>query len=192
MLGLHTNGVHIIGMTPEIKTALKKLKIPIADKVTGNTLVFALNTPEVLERRRSAISFATGEAPYFFCVIGETIKIPEIYEVPQLSFAKELDFVQFVRCIFYAAQGYLHLDFELSDLRMHLTKNESPLKVYTEDTFGEMKDTAYVFCFCFTKGGFLESDALYTKLTNQGLLPMEHLRMGGTFHSAYDFICCFA
>ncbi|MFI3175798.1 MAG: hypothetical protein R3Y53_11505 [Bacillota bacterium] len=192
MLGLHTDGVHIIGITPEIKRLLKEFKIPIARNVTGNTLVFALNAPEVLERRRTAIAFATHEAPYFFCVIGTTVEVPEIFEVPQLSFARESDFVSFVRCIFYAAQGYLHLDFELCDLRNHLTQNKTPLQAYTEEQFGDISSASFVFCFCFTKGGFLESDALFQKLTSDGMLPMENLRMGGTFHSSYDFICCFA
>ena len=183
MLGLHTNGVHIIGGSPTILDALKKNNIPTAKTLTSNTLVFAINETVLLKKKFYAISFATAQAPWFVCTIGD-------FDPPTkdtLAFESESDFIDFVIAIYYASQGFLHLDFEVSTLKNKLSQHRNrKIKAVSEDRFSEIPKDAFIACFCFSKGGFMESDRLFQELKT--VVDMGNILLAGTFDSKYTFI----
>lgn len=188
MLGFHTDGVCLIGETADISPILKKRKIPTTKTITTNTLVFAINNTDYLDKNRFAISFMAGETPWFVCTVGDFSRPTE----NTLSFATSKDLGDFITAIYYAAQGFLHLDFELPYLKQQLSvENGRKIRALEESDFTTIPKDAFAACFCFTKGGFMESDRLFTKLTKEYGLDMGKVLLAGTFDSKHQFIRAF-
>lgn len=188
MLGFHTDGIHLIGASENLISLLKKRNLPIISNITGNTLVFAVNETNILTKKLYATSFSTGETPWFVCTVGE-------YPRPTkntLPFREESDLADFITAIYYASQGFLHLDFELSELKEKLSE-EKGRKIISipEEQFGEIPKEAFAMCFCFSNGGFMESDRLFVKLTKDFGMDMGKVLLAGTFDSKYNFTRAF-
>ena len=77
--------------------------------------------------------------------------------------------MDFILSMYYCAQGFLHLDFDLAELVTKL--NPSPEYVihsFEEKDFHKIgEEGAFAACFCFLEGGFMESDRLFGKLTKE-------------------------
>ncbi len=188
MLGFHTDGVCLIGETDKLKPILKKRKIPMTTSITTNTLVFAINNGDYLDKKRFAISFAAWETPWFVCTIGDVPRLSE----NTLPFATTEDLADFITAIYYAAQGFLHLDFELSYLKENLSAPVGrTIRSLEESDFASIPKDAFAACFCFTSGGFMESDRLFTKLTKEYGMDMGKILLTGTFDSKFQFIRAF-
>ncbi|WP_317854714.1 hypothetical protein [Chakrabartyella piscis] len=188
MLGFHTDGVCLIGASKDLLPILKKRKIPITKTITTNTLVFAINNSDYLDKKRFSISFMAGETPWFVCTVGDFTRPT----ANTLSFATNEDLVDFITAIYYASQGFLHLDFELSYLKQQLSvDNGRKIRALEETGFTTIPKNSFAACFCFTKGGFMESDRLFTKLTKEYGLEMDKVLLTGTFDSKYQFIRAF-
>lgn len=183
MLGFRTDGVHLVSAPDSLKTKLKNKNIPLVTGVTGNTLVFAINNPEVVVKRVYAPSFMAGDSPWFVCVLGD-------FPAPTdntLAFDTEDDLADFITAMYYASQGFLHLDFELSDFKMQFCASHGKIRVYEEKDFPAIPKEAFVACFCFSNGGFMESDRLFLKLSKECGLDMGRILLMGTFDSKYNY-----
>lgn len=188
MLGFHTDGVHIVGSADTLKQLLTHKNIPLTKGVTSNTLVFAINQTEIIKKKRYAPSFLAGDAPWFVCTLGD-------YPRPTantLAFTCENDLADFITALYYASQGFLHLDFELGDLKTILSKDaEGFITAYKEEEFKNIPKDSFVSCFCFSQGGFMESDRLFKKLTREGGVEMDRILLMGTFDSNFNYIRAF-
>ena len=51
MLGFHADGIRLFGASDSLIATLKKRKLPIINKSTTNTLVFAVNVADVLTKK---------------------------------------------------------------------------------------------------------------------------------------------
>ena len=71
MLGFHADGIRLFGASDTLIAALKKRKLPLRNTSTGNTLVFAVNTADVLTKKLYAPSFLAPMAPWFSCTVGD-------------------------------------------------------------------------------------------------------------------------
>ncbi len=188
MIGLKTNGVYVMGATKEINKALKERKVTRTKTLTTTTLVFVVNEFEVLKKRFYATSLMTPQAPWFVCSVGEIAPPTE----QTLRFATEQDLIDFITIIFYASQGFLHLNFEIADLKHVLTeKRDVSIQSVEEKDFHTISKDANVFCFCFSDGGFMESDRLFQKLTKEMELSATKIYLAGSFHCPYSMIRCF-
>ncbi|MDD4844184.1 MAG: hypothetical protein PHU31_07610 [Anaerotignum sp.] len=188
MLGFHTDGIRLFGASEHLHSLLKQRKLPIVTEITGNTLVFAVNETNILTKKLYAASFFTGEAPWFVCTVGEFPR-PTPNTLP---FQGEDDLADFITAIFYASQGFLHLDFELPELKEKLSE-EKGRKIISipEEAFGKIPKDAFAMCFCFSNGGFMESDRLFVKLTKEFGMDMGKVLLAGTFDSKYRFTRAF-
>lgn len=188
MLGFHTDGIHLIGASEQLITLLKKRKLPIVSRITGNTLVFAINDTTMLTKKLYAASFSAGETPWFVCTIGDFPRPTK----NTLPFQEEADCADFITAIYYASQGFLHLDFELAELKEKLSQeNGRKIIAFPEAQFKEIPKDAFAMCFCFSNGGFMESDRLFSKLTKEFGMDMGRVLLAGTFDSKYHFIRAF-
>lgn len=120
MLGFHADGIRLFGASDTLVAALKKHKLPLVKTSTTNTLVFAVNTAEPLTKKLYLPSFLAPQAPWFSCFVGDAERPAEY----SLHFAAEEDLVDFILSMYYCAQGFLHLDFDLAELVTKL--NPSP------------------------------------------------------------------
>lgn len=109
MLGFHADGIRLFGASDTLVAALKKHKLPLVKTSTTNTLVFAVNTAEPLTKKLYLPSFLAPQAPWFSCFVGDAERPAEY----SLHFAAEEDLVDFILSMYYCAQGFLHLDFDL-------------------------------------------------------------------------------
>ena len=188
MLGFHTDGVYMIGASDTLAAKLKSRKILTANTITGNTLVFAVNHTDMIRKRFYALSFSTAEMPWFICTVGD-------FPAPSdncLRFAYEDDLADFITAIYYASHGFLHLDFELAALKNKLTaQKERHIHAFAEESFHQIPKDAFVACFCFADGGFMESDRLFSKLTKECGMNMGEVMLMGSFDSKYTFIRAF-
>lgn len=188
MLGFHTDGIYLIGASDNLRTLLRKRRLPLASDITANTLVFAVNDSTLLHKKFYAASFLAGETPWFVCTVGDYPRPAE----NTLAFQAENDLADFITAICYAAQGFLHLDFELSELKAALSQdNGRKIVAVPESDFGTIPKDAFAMCFCFSNGGFMESDRLFTKLTKEFGMDMGKVLLAGTFDSKYSFIRAF-
>ena len=117
---LHADGIRLFGASDTLVAALKKHKLPLVKTSTTNTLVFAVNTAEPLTKKLYLPSFLAPQAPWFSCFVGDAERPAEY----SLHFAAEEDLVDFILSMYYCAQGFLHLDFDLAELVTKL--NPSP------------------------------------------------------------------
>lgn len=188
MLGFHTDGIHLIGETDALTSMIKQRNLPIANTITGNTLVFSVNEPKILEKKFYARSFFAAEAPWFVCTLGDFPKPSS----NTLSFGQTADLADFITAIYYAAQGFLHLDFELPELKEKLSQdNGRKIASFSEDDFAKIPKDAFAMCFCFSNGGFMESDRLFSKLTKDLGMDMGKVLLAGTFDSKFSFTRAF-
>ena len=111
MLGFHADGIRLFGASDTLVAALKKHKLPLVKTSTTNTLVFAVNTAEPLTKKLYLPSFLAPQAPWFSCFVGDAERPAEY----SLHFAAEEDLVDFILSMYYCAQGFLHLDFDLAE-----------------------------------------------------------------------------
>lgn len=188
MLGFHTDGIHLIGATKHLTAMLKQRKLPLITDITGNTLVFSVNEPKILEKKFYARSFFAPEAPWFICTVGDFPRPAEM----TLSFSEDADLADFITAIYYAAQGFLHLDFELPELKEKLSQNNGrKIIAVPEDHFGQIPKDSFAMCFCFSNGGFMESDRLFSRLTKEFGMDMGQVLLAGTFDSKFSFTRAF-
>lgn len=188
MLGFHTDGIYLFGSSANLNSLLKQKKLPLVSNITGNTLVFAINEPNILEKKLYAPSFSAGEAPWFVCTVGDFTRPTK----NTLPFRSDADLADFITAIYYASQGFLHLDFELSELKDKLSEeNGRQIVSIAEDQFGEIPKESFAMCFCFSNGGFMESDRLFVKLTKEYGLDMGKVLLAGTFDSKFSFTRAF-
>lgn len=188
MLGFHTDGIRLFGASPQLISLLKQRKLPIASEITGNTLVFAINETNILTKKLYATSFFAGETPWFVCTVGDFPRPTQ----NTLPFQQEADLADFITAIYYASQGFLHLDFELSELKERLSEEKGKkIIALCEEDFGKIPKDAFAMCFCFSNGGFMESDRLFVKLTKEFGMDMGKVLLAGTFDSKYHFTRAF-
>lgn len=188
MLGFHADGIRLFGASDTLVAALKKRKLPLRNTSTGNTLVFAVNTADVLTKKLYAPSFLAPMAPWFSCTVGDFPR-PAPYT---LAFAAEGDLVDFITAMYYASQGFLHLDFELAELVEKLNPDtESKIVSLEEKDFHRIGEGAFAACFCFLEGGFMESDRLFGKLTKEYGVGADKILLAGAFDSKYQFLRAF-
>lgn len=188
MLGFHADGIRLFGADETLTDTLKKRGLPLRKTSTGNTLVFAVNTAEPLTKRIYAPSFLAPQAPWFSCVTGDTPR-PAPYT---LSFQTESDLADFITAIYYSAQGFLHLDFDLAELVDKLNPDpESKIVSLEESEFHRIGKGAFAACFCFLEGGFLESDRLFGKLTREYGVGADKILLAGSFDSKHQFLRAF-
>ncbi|MDD3393562.1 MAG: hypothetical protein PHG19_02820 [Anaerotignum sp.] len=188
MLGFHTDGVRLIGEADQLIPLLKQRKIPIVSNITGNTLVFAVNETAILTKKLYAASFHAGETPWFVCTVGDFPR-PSKNTLP---FQEAADLADFITAIYYASQGFLHLDFELSELKEKLSEEKGrKIIAVPEEQFAEISKEAFAMCFCFSNGGFMESDRLFRKLTKEFGMDMGKVLLAGTFDSKFSFTRAF-
>ncbi|WMI81319.1 hypothetical protein [Anaerotignum sp. MB30-C6] len=188
MLGFHTDGIRLVGASDHLISLLKQRKLPIVSNITGNTLVFAVNDTSLLTKKLYAPSFSAGEAPWFVCTVGDFPR-PTANTLP---FQEDSDLADFITAIYYASQGFLHLDFELSELKEKLSEEKGrKIVAIPEDQFGQIPKDAFAMCFCFSNGGFMESDRLFVKLTKEFGMDMGKVLLAGTFDSKHSFIRAF-
>lgn len=197
MIGLHTNGVHIFGGSSELWQKLKKLKVEKAEKITSTTLVFAVNSFKLLEKRYYATSFQGGETPWFLCrtkeyeeVVCEVDDIKNIENM--LTFDNEDDIVLFITAIYYSVKGALHLDYDVLEFKNYLQQKENAIiKSYKRDNYKNMPNDKTNWTFAFVDGGFMASDTLFQELTNEVGVFVPDLRMVGNFSSKFDLVVSF-
>lgn len=188
MLGFHTDGIRLIGASDSLISLLKQKKLPLVSEITGNTLVFAVNETNILTKKIYAASFLAGETPWFVCTVGDFPR-PQKYTLP---FQSESDLADFITAIYYASQGFLHLDFELTELKEKLSEeNGRKIVSIPEEGFGSISKDSFAMCFCFSNGGFMESDRLFMKLTKEFGMDMGRVLLAGTFDSKYSFTRAF-
>lgn len=188
MLGFHTDGIRLIGASDDLILTLKQRKLPIITNITGNTLVFAINETTILTKKIYATSFSAGEAPWFICTVGD-VPPPTTNTLP---FQADCDLADFITAIYYAAQGFLHLDFELTELKEKFSEqNGRKITAIPEENFGQIPKDSFAMCFCFSNGGFMESDRLFTKLTKEFGMDMGKVLLAGTFDSKFNFTRAF-
>ena len=93
----------------------------------------------------------------------------------------------FILSMYYCAQGFLHLDFDLAELVTKL--NPSPEYVihsFEEKDFHKIgEEGAFAACFCFLEGGFMESDRLFGKLTKEYGVGADKIMLAGSFDSKF-------
>ena len=188
MLGFHADGIRLFGASDTLVAALKKHKLPLVKTSTTNTLVFAV-TAEPLTKKLYLPSFLAPQAPWFSCFVGDAERPAEY----SLHFAAEEDLVDFILSMYYCAQGFLHLDFDLAELVTKL--NPSPEYVihsFEEKDFHKIgEEGAFAACFCFLEGGFMESDRLFGKLTKEYGVGADKIMLAGSFDSKYQFLRTF-
>ena len=101
--------------------------------------------------------------------------------------------MDFILSMYYCAQGFLHLDFDLAELVTKL--NPSPEYVihsFEEKDFHKIgEEVAFAACFCFLEGGFMESDRLFGKLTKEYGVGADKIMLAGSFDSKYQFLRTF-
>lgn len=188
MLGFHTDGIRLFGASESLVSALKKRKLPLVKASTTNTLVFAVDVADVLTKKLYLPSFLAPQAPWFSCVVGDAPR-PASYS---LRFAAEADLVDFITAMYYCAQGFLHLDFDLAELVTRLNPGEEyTIHAFEEKDFHEIGDSPFAACFCFLEGGFLESDRLFSKLTKEYGVGAGKILLAGSFDSGYQFLRVF-
>ena len=188
MLGFHADGIRLFGASDSLVKALKERRLPLIKTSTTNTIAFAVNDADVLTKRLYAPSFMAPQAPWFSCVT-EGREKPAPYT---LSFAAEEDLIDFITAIYYCSQGFLHLDFELSELVDKLNPDpESQIHSLEEKDFHQIGEGAYAACFCFAEGGFMESDRLFRKLTHDYGVGAEKILLAGSFDSPHHFLRAF-
>ena len=188
MLGFHTDGIHLIGASETLRSLLKQRKLPLTSQITGNTLVFAINEKDILTKKFYAASFLAGETPWFACTVGEFPRTAE----NALPFRNEEDLSDFITAIYYASQGFLHLDIELPVLKEKLSQeNGKKIVAVVEEDFVKIPKGAFAMCFCFSNGGFMESDRLFMKLTKDFGMDMGNVLVAGSFDSKYHFTRAF-
>lgn len=188
MLGFHTDGIRLFGASDSLVAALKKHNLPLIKTSTTNTLVFAVNTADVLTKKLYAPSFLAPQAPWFSCYIGDAPR-PASYS---LHFAAAEDLVDFILAMYYCAQGFLHLDFDLAELVDKLNPGEEyAIYSFEEKDFGKIGEGAFAACFCFLEGGFMESDRLFRKLTKEYGVGADKILLAGSFDSSYQFLRTF-
>lgn len=188
MLGFHADGIRLFGAPESLISALKKRKLPLRNTSTGNTLVFAVNTADVLTKKLYAPSFLAPQAPWFSCIVGDFPRPAEY----SLRFAAENDLVDFITAIYYSSQGFLHLDFELAELVDKLNPGpEYKIHSYEEKDFHQIGAGSFAACFCFLEGGFMESDRLFRKLTKEYGVGADKILLAGSFDSSYQFLRAF-
>ena len=189
MLGFHADGIRLFGASDTLVAALKKHKLPLVKTSTTNTLVFAVNTAEPLTKKLYLPCFLALQAPWFSCFVGDAERPAEY----SLHFAAEEDLVDFILSMYYCAQGFLHLDFDLAELVTKL--NPSPEYVihsFEEKDFHKIgEEGAFAACFCFLEGGFMESDRLFGKLTKEYGVGADKIMLAGSFDSKYQFLRTF-
>lgn len=189
MLGFHTDGIRLFGASEALTAALKKQNIPLVKTSTANTMAFAVNTAEPLTKKLYLPSFLAPQVPWFSCFVGDAPR-PADYA---LHFATEADLLDFIRAMYYCAQGFLHLDFDLAELVARLNPGEE----YTIHSFEEKDfhkigaEGAFAACFCFLDGGFMESDRLFGKLTKEYGVGADKILLAGSFDSKYQFLRAF-
>ncbi len=188
MLGFHTDGIHLMGASNTLTSLLKQRKLPLTSQITGNTLVFAINEQDILTKKFYATSFYAGETPWFVCTVGEFPRPAK----NTLPFRGEADLADFITAIFYASQGFLHLDIELSVLKEKLSAEKGRTIIsFPEEDFGKIPKGAFAICFCFSNGGFMESDRLFMKLTKDFGMDMGNVLLAGSFDSKYHYTRAF-
>jgi hypothetical protein len=188
MLGFHTDGIRLIGASDQLISMIKKRKLPIVSDITGNTLVFAVNETNILTKKLYATSFFAEETPWFVCTVGDFPRPTK----NTLPFQGEADLADFITAIYYASQGFLHLDFELSELKEKLSQEKGKKIISVlEEHFADIPKEAFAMCFCFSNGGFMESDRLFVKLTKEFGMDMGNVLLAGTFDSKYRFTRAF-
>ncbi len=189
MLGFHSDGVRLYGASDTLKQQLKKRKVPLASALTGNTLVFAIDDREIIQKRPHNISFAALSAPWFVC----TLQGDASFSSQALCFADETALSDFIAAVYYASQEFLHLDIEFAFLKENLgVGTGKSIRSYGEDLFKEIPKDAPAICFYFGNGGFLETDRLFTMFTKDLALSPEHLTLAGSFSSKRKFLTVFA
>ena len=101
--------------------------------------------------------------------------------------------MDFILSMYYCAQGFLHLDFDLAELVTKL--NPSPeyvIRSFEEKDFHKIgEEGAFAACFCFLEGGFMESDRLFGKLTKEYGVGADKIMLAGSFDSKYLFLRTF-
>lgn len=189
MLGFHADGIRLFGASDTLVAALKKHQLPLIKTSTTNTLVFAVNTAEVLTKKLYLTSFLAPQAPWFSCYIGDAER-PADYS---LHFATEEDLVDFIRAMYYCSQGFLHLDFDLAELVNKLNPGpEYTIRSFEEKDFHKIgEEGAFAACFCFLEGGFMESDRLFGKLTKEYGVGADKILLAGSFDSKHQFLRTF-
>lgn len=191
MIGLHTNGVHIFGGSPDLWDKLKKMKVEKAEKTTSTTLVFAVNSFKIMEKRYYRNSFQGGETPWFICKTRDneedTSNVDNV-----LTFDSEDDIVLFIASIYYSVKGSLHLDYDVLEFKNYLQKVENTvIKAYKQEDYDKMPNDKINWTFAFVDGGFMASDNLFHKLTNEVGLYVPDLRLVGNFRSKFDLVVSF-
>lgn len=191
MVGLHTNGVHIIGGSDILWKKLSLLKVEKAEKITTTTLVFAVNSFKLLEKKYYRNSFQGGEVPWFLCRTVDNED--DVDNVPNmLTFETESDILNFITAIYYSVKGSLHLDYDVLELKEYLQQEENKIiHSYIENDYGDMPNDAFNFTFAFVSGGFMASDNLFHKLTDELGIPIQKLRLVGNFKSKFDLVVSF-
>ncbi len=185
MLGFHTDGVRLFGASEQLIQQLRERKIPLVRQITGNTIVFAINDTEVIQKRLYAVSFLTPQAPWFVCTVGDVPRFaPHV-----LRFAAEEDLLEFITAIYYATAEFLHLDFEMEDLKRRLSRlPQALIRSCPQEAFSSLPKEAESVVFYFGQGGFAETDRLFHHLTKECALDTEHLLLTGSFASPHSFL----
>ena len=62
MLGFHSDGIRLYGASDTLQAQLKKRKLPISTKISGNTLVFAIDDFEIV--KNAPIIFLLPQIPH--------------------------------------------------------------------------------------------------------------------------------
>lgn len=191
MIGLHTNGVHIVGGNDVMWKKLKDMKVVKADKITSTTLVFAVNSFEILNKKYYRNSFQGGETPWFLCrTADDTSEFLDVGDM--LTFSNMDDIINFIATIYYSVKGSLHLDYDVLEYKKFLQQKENTvIKSYLEEDFKNLPRDNFNWCFAFVDGGFMASDKLFQLLTKDVGVPIDKLRLVGNFSSAFSLVVSF-
>ena len=190
MLGFHSDGMRLYGASDTLQAQLKKRKLPISTKISGNTLVFAIDDFEIVQKRPYHISFAADTTPCFICTLQKNCQ-------PQfpltLSFSGEHDLLEMMTALYYASQEFLHLDIELSFLKQTLSQDKNKvIRAFSEAEFSQLPKDSHIICFYFGNGGFLETDRIFSTLTQTHGLDMGNITLAGSFASRKSLLVAFA